>query len=130
MAINEAYGIPPDRNVEPINLVQPAGSSTNNDGRKKEPPQPPPRPPGKKVRDYFHPLNIAVEATNRRLLERRLPYRFKVYKKWGEVYIDLTILDEQGNVKETQRKNISHDDFNRIIDDVASVEGLFFDHTA
>jgi hypothetical protein len=88
------------------------------------------KPPQKKVRDYFHPLSKAVEATNLRLIERKIPYRFNVYKQWGEVYIELFILDENGGIKEKQRKNISHDDFNRIIDNVVSVEGLFFDYQA
>jgi len=43
------------------------------------------------------------------------------------VYIELFILNSDGSVREKQRKNISHDDFNRIIDDVVSIEGLFFD---
>jgi len=120
---------PPDtRNVDPVFAVPPAGSSMQRQSqgkerRKEEQKQ-------KKVRDYFHPLSKAVDASNRRLTERNLPYRFKVFKRWGDVFIELFILDENGNVREKQRKNISHSDFNRIIDDVVSVEGLFFDHSA
>jgi hypothetical protein len=115
------------RNVDPIYAVRAAGSSTQRQSREKEQRE---RPPQKKVIDFFRPLSKAVEASNQRLTERNLPYRFKVFKRWGDVFIELFILDENGEVKEKQRKNISQSDFNRIIDDVSSVEGLFFDHTA
>lgn len=128
MVIDEGYIIP-DRTIDPVYAVRPAGSSTQREDRKKEQQQPPP-PVQKKVRDYFHPLSKAVDASNLRLAERHLPYRFKVYKRWGEVFLDLFILDDQGNVKEKQHRNISQSDFNRIIDDVVSVEGMFFDGTA
>jgi hypothetical protein len=127
MAINEPSGAADTRNVDPIFAVQATGSSTQRQSRQKEQKQE--RPPQKKVRDYFHPLSKAVEASNRRLTERNLPYRFKVFKRWGDVFIELFILDASGKIKEKQRKNISQSDFNRIIDDVVRVEGLFFDHT-
>ncbi|MBN1759513.1 MAG: hypothetical protein JW863_14385 [Chitinispirillaceae bacterium] len=127
MAINDA--VPPSdvRNVAPLDAVQATRPSLDRNPQHKEQQQ---RRPPKKVRDYFHPLSKAVEVSNERLKERNLPYRFKVFKRWGEVYIELYLLDEQGKVKEKQRKNISHSDFNRIIEDVSMVEGLFFDHMA
>ncbi|MBN1575257.1 MAG: hypothetical protein JW913_01800 [Chitinispirillaceae bacterium] len=125
--MNAPINAPDERNVDPIYAVQTTGSSTQGESRRNKQEQQ--RPPSKKVFDYFHPLSKAVEASNRRLTERNLPYRFKVFKRWGEVYIELYILDENGKIKEKQRKNISQSDFNRIIDDVVRVEGLFFDHT-
>ncbi|MBN1308502.1 MAG: hypothetical protein JXA18_11325 [Chitinispirillaceae bacterium] len=125
--MNAPINAPEERNVEPLYAVQATGSSTQGQSREKKQEQQ--RPQQKKVFDYFHPLSKAVEASNRRLTERNLPYRFRVFKRWGEVYIDLYILDEKGTIKEKQRKNISQSDFNRIIDDVVQVEGLFFDHT-
>lgn len=81
------------------------------------------------VKDYFHPLSKAVEASNQRLIDKKLPYRFRVYKKWGSIYIELSLLDKQGNVTQKQRKNISGNDFIRLIEDVSLIEGLFFDST-
>lgn len=127
MAIDDAVNAPEVRNIDPINAVRAPRPSLDRNPQHKEQEQ---RRPPKKVRDYFHPLSKAVEASNERLKECNLPYRFKVFKRWGEVYIELFILDEQGHIKEKQRKNISHSDFNRIIDDVSMVEGLFFDHLA
>jgi hypothetical protein len=115
------------RSVDPVFAVQAAASSAQRQNRDNERRRE--RPPQKKVRDYFHPLSKAVDASNLRLVERKLPYRFKVFKRWGEVFIELYLLDENGTVKEKQRRNISQSDFNRIIDDVVQVEGLFFDRT-
>lgn len=128
MTINEPGNAADVRNVDPVFAVQAAGSSTRRQPREKEPKRE--RQPQKKVRDFFHPLSKAVEASNLRLSQRNLPYRFKVFKRLGDVFIELYILDANGNIKEKQIKNITQSDFNRIIDDVARVEGLFFDHTA
>ena len=127
MAIEDTGPLPEVRNVAPLEAIQATRPSLDRNPQQKEQQQ---RRPPKKVRDYFHPLSKAVDAANARLLERNLPYRFKVFKRWGEVYIELYLLDAQGKIKEKQRKNISHDDFNRIIEDVSQVEGLFFDHMA
>ncbi len=119
--------IPPEnRSITPVDAVQaarPFQERSNQDKERKE------RHAPKKVRDYFRPLSMAVDASNRRLAERGLPYRFQVFKKWGEVYIEMAFLDEAGNIKEKQRKNISQNDFIRIIEDVTQIEGMFFDHT-
>lgn len=127
MPIDDLVNVPDVRNVAPIDAVQATRPSFERNPRQKEQQE---RPPRKKVRDYFHPLSKAVDASNKRLAERNLPYRFKVFKRWGDVYIEMYVLDENGKVKEKQRKNISMGDFNRIIDDVAIIEGLFFDHMA
>ena len=127
MAVDDAVNAPDVRNVAPLDAVQAARPSLDRNPQHKEQQQ---RRPPKKVRDFFHPLSKAVDASNKRLEERNLPYRFKVFKRWGEVYIEMYVLDEKGKIKEKQRKNISHSDFNRIIEDVSQVEGLFFDHLA
>ena len=47
-----------------------------------------------------------------------------------EVFIDLVALDEQGNIIGEKRKNISYQDFARLIEDVSQIEGIIFDGTA
>jgi hypothetical protein len=126
MPADDAVNAPDVRNVTPVDAVQATGPSFERNPQHQEQRE---RPPPKKVKDYFRPLSKAVEASNQRLTTDGLPYRFRVFKRWGNVYIELFILDEEGNIKEKQRKNISQSDFNRIIDDVVKVEGLFFDHT-
>ena len=127
MAINDPITQSSVANVGSIDAVQSTKPSFERNSQKREQHE---RPPRKKVQDFFHPLSKAVDASNKRLKERKLPYRFKVFKRWGEVYLDLFILDDSGNVKEKQRKNITRSDFNRIIEDVSTTAGLFFDYHA
>ena len=84
----------------------------------------------KEARDYFHTLSMAAQATNERLKKKGLPYRFHVYREGEEVFIDVVALDGQGRTIQEKRKNISHDDFERLIEDISQFEGLFFDGTA
>lgn len=127
MAINDPITQSSVGNVGSIDAVQSTKPSLERNPQKREQRE---RPPRKKVQDYFHPLSKAVEASNQRLIERQLPYRFRVFKRWGEVYLELFILDDNGKVKEKQRKNITRSDFNRIIEDVSKIAGLFFDYHA
>ena len=127
MAINDPITQSSVTNVGSIDAVQSTKPSFERNPQKKEQRE---RQPRKKVQDFFHPLSKAVEASNKRLEERKLPYRFKVFKRWGEVFLDLFILDDKGKVKEKQRKNITRSDFNRIIEDVTRTAGLFFDSRA
>jgi len=89
------------------------------------------RPPLKKeVRDYIPTISKAVESSNEILAKKGLPYRFAVSLENDEVFIDMVVLDQQGRTIETKRRNISHQDFDRLIEDVSSIEGLFFDSMA
>jgi len=40
------------------------------------------------------------------------------------------VLDENGKIIEEKKKNIGHQNFSRMIDDIAKSEGLFFDGMA
>lgn len=115
------------RSVGAIDAIHSTTPSDQQNSRKKSDDQQ--HTPRKVVKDYFHPLSKAVEASNQRLIDKKLPYRFRVYKKWGSIYIELSLLDKQGNVTQKQRKNISGNDFIRLIEDVSLIEGLFFDST-
>jgi hypothetical protein len=84
----------------------------------------------KQPRDYIHTIVKAAEASNEKLVKRNLPYRFTVYSEGDQVFIDLIVLDPGGKVISEKKKNISHQDFERLIEDVSQIEGLFFDRTA
>ena len=84
----------------------------------------------KEVRDHFQDLSDAAGISNNKLKLKGLPYRFHLYEDSNEVFIDLVVLDEQGQIVEEKRKNISHQDFSRIIEEIESNEGLFFDGMA
>jgi hypothetical protein len=84
----------------------------------------------KGTRRYFHTLSKAVERSNDYCAKKKLPYRFRVYQEHNNVFIDLLVLDSNGNVLEEKRKNVTEEDFSRLIDDVSNIAGLFFDGTA
>jgi hypothetical protein len=87
-------------------------------------------PPKRGARSYFRTILKAAEASNEYCAKKGLPYRFWVYLENDDVFIDLVVLDNDGNPVEEKRKNISQEDFARVIEDVTSIEGLFFDQTA
>jgi len=84
----------------------------------------------KEVREYVPTISKAVESSNDILIKKGLPYRFKVYLENNEVFIDMVVLDQQGKIVETKRRNVSHQDFDRLIEDISNIEGLFFDSMA
>ena len=83
--------------------------------------------PRKKVKDYFKTLSKATETSNERLEQQGIPFRFCVYEKDEKVFIDFTQLDKQGKVKTVETKDITNEDFNMWIDDIANIEGLVID---
>ncbi len=83
----------------------------------------------KRVKDYFKTLAKATETSNQQLEERGVPFRFCVYKEKGKVFIDFVTLDADGKVKETQTTDITNEDFNLWIENIANIAGLNFDET-
>jgi len=84
----------------------------------------------KEPKDFIHTIGKAAEASNAKLVRLNLPYRFCVYSKDDEVFIDIVILDQNGTIVSEKIKNISHQDFERLIEDVSQIEGLFIDSSA
>jgi hypothetical protein len=84
----------------------------------------------KEPRDYVRTIVRAAEASNEKLVRANLPYRFFVYTEGEEVFINLVVLDQNGKVMSEKKKNISHQDFARIIEDLSQIEGMFIDKTA
>ncbi|MBD3392949.1 MAG: hypothetical protein GF418_12660 [Chitinivibrionales bacterium] len=80
--------------------------------------------------DYFRTLAKRAEASNEELEKKRLPYRFRVYQGGQKVFIDLVTLHASGKVKKTVRRNITDEDFDKWIEDLSSLEGLFLDTSA
>lgn len=86
--------------------------------------------PFKESKDYVHTIIKAAEASNEKLVRLNLPYRFSVFSEGEEVFIEIVVLDENGKIITEKKKNISHQEFAQLIDDVSKIEGLFFDSTA
>jgi hypothetical protein len=104
------------------------GLGEKRDQQKKEKQQQPETP--KQPKDFVRTITKAAEASNATLMRLSLPYRFRVYAEGEEVFIEIVVLDENGKVITEKKKNISHEEFARLIEDVSQIEGLFFDHTA
>ncbi len=69
----------------------------------------------------------AAQASNEKLAKKGLPYRFCVCEKNGRIIIDLVLLDQSGKIVREIQRDITNEDFDRLIDDVASIEGLLID---
>ena len=117
--------------IKPIErsiLIEGLQRSEYDDKRKKHSRRNP--PDKKEVQDNFHDLSVAAETSNDKLADKGLPYRFCIYEDSDEIFIDLVVLDDKGSIIEEKRKNISHQDFSRLIEEIANNEGLFFDGMA
>jgi hypothetical protein len=84
----------------------------------------------KDSKEFFHTISKAAEASNEKLARLKLPYRFRVYTQGDDLFIDVVVLDQNGNIVAEKKKNLSHQDFDRLIEDVSQIEGLFVDRMA
>ena len=100
-------------------------SSVNPDGKKKKRE----RKQQEKVKDRFHSLAKAAELSNSLLEKNNSPYRFCVYQKDEEVFIDIVILDKNGNILDLKKKNITSQEFSTWMSKIENGDGLFFDAT-
>jgi len=80
--------------------------------------------------NHFQDLAEAAELAHTVLEKSNSPYRFCVYQKEGEVFIDVVIVGEDGKVKEVRKKNITHDEFSTWLNHIEEGDGLFLDITA
>lgn len=79
---------------------------------------------------HFQSLADAAELAHDTLEKNNSPYRFYVYQEEGEVFIDIVIIGEDGKIKETKKKNITHEEFSTWLNHIEQGEGLFFDTIA
>ena len=78
-------------------------------------------------KEYLNAITKAAEASNDRLAKKGAPYRFRVYDEEGKVMIDLVMLDDTGKIVKEVKRNITDDDFDRLIENISAIEGLFID---
>ncbi len=79
------------------------------------------------VAKHYEQMEKSVHKANDKLAKNKSPYRFSVYREGGEIYIDFAILDDNGNLKETINKRITHNDFLLWLEHIENGEGLFSD---
>lgn len=85
-------------------------------------------PTGKRPRDYLRTINKRAQATDLAFKRQHLPYQFKVLTDGEEnIYIDLSILDEKGNIVKHEKRDVTNESFGRLMDNISSGKGLLID---
>ena len=79
------------------------------------------------AKGHFEELSDAAERAHRKLEQMDSPYRFCVYEKDGQVYIDIVLLDAEGKISEVVKKNITHSEYSSWIEHIESGKGLLID---
>ncbi|MDD5674902.1 MAG: hypothetical protein PHC61_12100 [Chitinivibrionales bacterium] len=83
---------------------------------------------GKRVLDYVNTVKKRAQMTNQQFERQHLPYRLNVYTAANEnVLIDLSIFDKKGNVLGHSTRNVTNENFGRLMDDISSGKGLLID---
>jgi hypothetical protein len=80
-----------------------------------------------KAKDCFKNLAHAAERAHVVLSKGGSPYRFCVYRDGEEIFIDIVILDENGEAQSLVQKNITHDEFLTWIRHIEEGRGLLLD---
>ncbi|MBN2038303.1 MAG: flagellar protein FlaG [Chitinispirillaceae bacterium] len=119
---------PEDSRVEEVSGIRKVYNEERGDkdsSRKEQKRKRPKRHP----KEYMHTIGTAAKESNEQLARKGLPYRFCVHESGDEVIIDLVLLDSNGKIEKEIRRNITNEDFDRMIENISSLEGLFFDKT-
>lgn len=75
---------------------------------------------------HFESLKTAADLANSELEKKNLPYRFYIYREFDEIFVNLVLLDKNGNIVEVKKKNITHQEFADLIQNIQNGEGLFY----
>ena len=74
-------------------------------------------------------IRMAHEA-HQILEEKGSPFRFCVYEKHGDIFIDVVTLDDNGNPDRTFHQDISHQELEALVRQIRTGRGLVFDTSA
>lgn len=86
-----------------------------------------PEPAVRHPKEHMATMVRAAKESNEKLAKKGLPYRFCVCEQNGRIIIDMVLLDKSGKVVREVQRDITDGDFDRLIEDVASIEGLMID---
>lgn len=74
-------------------------------------------------------IRMAHEA-HQILEEKGSPFRFCVYEKDGDIFIEVVTLDRSGNPDRTFHQDISHQELEALVRQIRTGRGLVFDASA
>ncbi len=80
------------------------------------------------VGTHYDELDREVAYANSMLEQEESPYRFDLHKEDDTVYIDIVVLDDNGNIIETLRKNVTHREFSQYRVAILEGGGLLLDN--
>ena len=124
---NTGAGMSDDLKVKKINSIPykiPPYIGIDPQKQKKQPEN-----SSQQARYHFEQLAEAAEESHNILVKEKSPYRFCVYRKEDEVFIDVVILDENGKIKEIKKSNITEDEFTTWLTHIHGGRGLLIDET-
>jgi hypothetical protein len=85
-------------------------------------------PVGKRVRDYLKTIKKRAESTNQQFASQHLPYQITVDLVGNdEILIDLAVLDKKGVPIRHSKRNITNENFSRLMEDISTGKGLLLD---
>ena len=101
------------------------GSPDAGQEQKKKHHQPPAQ---NETKHHFKELAKETEIYNQKLIASNSPFRFCIYRKGEEIFIDFVVLDDaRAKIKKLVQQNITHQDFKQWISHIERGEGLLFD---
>ena len=81
----------------------------------------------RQCKDYIDTLKKAATLAGEEIKAHHLPYKFFFFKRNGEAFLDLIKLDKYGRQTGIITKNVTKDDFDKLIDDVRDGKGMYID---
>ena len=76
----------------------------------------------KKVMDYIETVKKRAEKTNDSFIQKDLPYRLRVYVQKKRAFLELSTTQSG-----SKTRDITNDDFNKLMDNITTGTGLIFD---
>lgn len=112
-----------DFKIQGMERITPHASQVNPASRRKKKKKKPKDEAGR----HFRELARKAEQAHQVLSQKKSPYRFCVYQKDGEVFVDVAIVDADSRTTEIYKRNITHDEFQSWMNLIETESGLIFD---
>ncbi len=113
------------KKINPIPYKFPSNSGVDPQTQKKQQ-----NNPSNQAKYHFEVLAKAAEESHVILLKEKSPYRFCVYQEGEDVFIDVVILDKEGEIKDIKKKKITHDEFTTWLTHIHDGRGLLVDENS
>ncbi len=79
--------------------------------------------------NHIKELIEIVRAVNLLLSEKSACYRFNIRTVYNEYFIEMLFFDDYGNIIESKKRNITHEEFTALLKHIETGEGILFEDT-